>query len=98
MSATEIVMGVVLFGASTGTGIVGWHVKRIIGRLDDIERRMTLACSDRAAVEARQDAQIEAAALAASKAEDLVRESETRVTKRLDEIAAKLDRLLERGS
>ena len=97
MSTTEIVFGVALFVASTGVGAVGWQVRRVVGRLDELERSMTRACSDRAAVEARQDAQIQAAQVAAAKAEEMAREAESRLVKRLDEIATKLDRLLERG-
>ena len=68
MSTTEIIIAVGLFVASSATGAMGWHVRRIVGRLDDQERQMSVACSDRAAVEARQDAQIEAAKVHASKA------------------------------
>jgi hypothetical protein len=96
MSTAEIIMGLGLFVASTATGAVGWQVKRIIVRIDALDRRMALACSERAAVEARQDAQIEAAQLAAQKAEETAREAESRLVKRLDEITKKLDRLLER--
>jgi len=97
MSTTEIIIAVGLFVASSATGAMGWHVRRIVGRLDDQERQMSVSCSDRAAVEARQDAQIEAAKVHAQKAEELAREAESRLVKRLDEIAKKLDRLLERA-
>ncbi len=95
---TDIIMGIGLFVASTASGVAGWQVRRIVGRIDEMERAQTKYCADRAAVEARQDAQIEAAQLAATRAEDLAREAEGRLVKRLDEITAKLDRLLERGA
>ena len=96
MTGVDIILSVGLFLASSAAAAVGWQTRRQIGRVDDLERRLSEAAARAAATDARQDAQIEAAALAAAKAEELVHATEGRITKRLDEIAAKLDRLLER--
>ena len=98
MSTIEIVLSVGLFVSSLGAGALGWQSRRLIGRVDMVEQRASDGAARAAATDARQDAQIEAAALAAIKAEELVHATEGRITKRLDEITAKLDRLLERGS
>ena len=96
MNGIEVALSVGLFVATTAAGAIGWQSRRQIARVDGIERRVTDAAALAAATDARQDAQIEAAALAAAKAEELVHATEGRITKRLDEITAKLDRLLER--
>lgn len=96
MNTVEIVLSIGLFLATTGAGALGWQSRRLITRVDDVERRAAEASARAAATDARQDAQIEAASLAAAKAEELVHATEGRITKRLDDIAAKLDRLLER--
>ena len=96
MDGVDIILSVGLFLASSAAAALGWQTRRQIGRVDDLDRRLSEASARAAATDARQDAQIEAAALAAAKAEELVHATEGRITKRLDEIAAKLDRLLER--
>jgi hypothetical protein len=96
MSTVEIVLSVGLFLASTAAGAISWQTKRQISRVDGLEKENSATRAEAAATDARQDAEIAAAQLAATKAEELVRETEGRITKRLDEITKKLDRLLER--
>lgn len=87
----DAILGLLSLAIGAVASVAWYQITRLGVRLDDVGR--SLATSD--ATNARQDAEIKQAMLAAERAEMVAAASEQRLEKRLESIEAKLDRLLE---
>ena len=87
----DAILGLLSLAIGSVATVAWYQITRLGTRIDEISR--TLSNGD--ATNARQDAEIKQAMLAAERAETVAAASEQRLEKRLESIEAKLDRLLE---